>query len=54
MNKEQILNTIKSLSHSQGFYSRLLRDIENDENILNELEKQKFNDSLDLVLFLEQ
>lgn len=53
MNKEQILNTIKSLARSQGFYGRLLENINEDETILDELVEQNFADSLDLVLFLE-
>ena len=53
MNREDILNSIKSLSMSQGFYGRLLRDIEQDSFILDELEKQKFNDVVEMVMFLE-
>ena len=50
-------NTIKSLASSQGFYSRLARqidefDTDTIENIKNEL--PIFNDTLDVVLFLEQ
>lgn len=53
MDKNDILNTIKELAKSQGFYGRLLRDIEYDPTILDNLENQKFEDSLDLILFLE-
>ena len=53
MNKEQILNAIKSLARSQGFYGRLLEVINEDETILDELVEQNFTDSLDLVMFLE-
>ncbi len=55
MNKEQILNTIKKLGRSQGFYSRLYNALINGEgdDFLNELEKQNFKDSVDLVLYLE-
>lgn len=50
-------NTIKSLASSQGFYSRLARqidefDYDTIENIKNDL--PIFNDTLDVVLFLEQ
>ena len=50
-------NTIKSLASSQGFYSRLARQIDEFdsdtiENIKNDL--PIFNDTLDVVLFLEQ
>jgi hypothetical protein len=40
------------MSHSQGFYGRMLRDI-TDEN-LEYLEKQNFKDIVDLIMFLEQ
>ena len=50
-------NTIKSLASSQGFYSRLVQQIDEFdsdtiENIKNDL--PIFNDTLDVVLFLEQ
>ena len=50
-------NTIKSLASSQGFYSRLAQqidefDYDTIENIKNDL--PIFNDTLDVVLFLEQ
>lgn len=50
-------NTIKSLASSQGFYSRLLQQIdeldsETIENIKNDL--PIFNDSVDVVMTLEQ
>ena len=54
------LDTINGLKHSQGFYSRLARNVENMndeelEDLKNYLNEQpKFKDSLDVVLFLEQ
>lgn len=54
------LDTINTLKSSQGFYSRLARDLNNmddqqKEDLKNYLNDQpKFNDSLDVVLFLEQ
>ena len=50
-------NTIKSLASSNGFYSRLAKQIDEFdsdtiENIKNDL--PIFNDTLDVVLFLEQ
>ena len=50
-------NTIKSLASSQGFYSRLARQIDEFdsdtiENIKNDL--PIFNDSVDVMMFLEQ
>lgn len=59
MNKNDILDAIKSLAMSQGFYGRLLRDIQSDINefgesdFLNHLEAQNFNDTLDMVFYLE-
>lgn len=53
MTKEQILGEIESLAMSQGFYGRLLRDIKENPAMLDELERQNFKDSLDMVLFLE-
>jgi hypothetical protein len=53
MNREQILSTIKSLAMSQGFYSRLLYAINEDENIMDQLVAQNFKDSLDMILYLE-
>ena len=50
-------NTIKSLASSQGFYSRLAQQIDEFdsdtiENIKNDV--PIFNDTLDVILFLEQ
>lgn len=53
MTKEQILGEIKSLAMSQGFYGRLLRDINENPAMLDELERQNFKDGLDMILFLE-
>lgn len=58
MNREQILDTILVLSRSQGFYSRLYRDImdaneEDRECFLSRLEEQNFKTALDLVLYFE-
>lgn len=53
MNKEQILQTIKSLAQSQGFYGRLYEQIVDNEEALEYLEKQDFKDPVDMILFLE-
>lgn len=53
MKKEQILATIKSLAMSQGFYCRVLQEIEDDPSILDKLEAQNFKDELDMILFFE-
>ena len=57
MNREQILEAIRDLAKSQGFYGRLLYNIETDpegaERVLDNLEAQNFKDVIDLVLYLE-
>lgn len=54
MSGDDILNTIKSLSKSQGFYCRLLEQIQDNDEALEYLEQQNFKDPVDLILFLEQ
>lgn len=51
MSKTEILDFLKQMSYSQGFYGRLLRDLTDEE--LEYLENKNFEDILDLVLFLE-
>lgn len=61
MKREEILKVIEELSHSQGFYSRLYRElidlkennIEDYNNVMNALELENFKDSVDLILYLE-
>ena len=60
-NKNQNLfaQTIMTLKNSQGFYSRLYQSVnELDEdgydNLAEMLGEQDFNDSVDVVLWLEQ
>lgn len=53
MKRNEILETIQNLAKSQGLYGRILREINTDPTILDELEKQNFKDSLDLILFIE-
>lgn len=60
-NFKMFLYTVQTLAGSQGFYSRLQAQInewtpeefENARNYFNNL-PQKFNDHVDVVLFLEQ
>lgn len=58
-NYEMFLKTVNSLRYSQGFYSRLARDLEemsdeDRENLKNEINSQpQFNNEVDVVLFLE-
>lgn len=62
MNREQIMEVIRELARSQGFYGRLYQDFcylqENEpetlERIFEELEAQKFVDTLDVVLYFER
>lgn len=61
MKMNEIISIIEMLSHSQGFYGRLLRSIyelkQENEAAYNELkdylESQNFSDSLDVILFFE-
>lgn len=55
MSKQQVLGIIEELAHSQGFYGRLLEQLNNDENMLNILceHAKGFKDELDLIFFLE-
>lgn len=51
----EIINVVEMLSHSQGFYGRLLRSIQElkQENETAYNESQNFSDSLDVILFFE-
>ena len=53
MNEEQILSAVESLSHSQGFYGRLLEYLIGSPEVLSRLAKQNFGDVVDLVMFVE-
>lgn len=61
MKMNEIISVIETLSHSQGFYGRLLRSIyelkqENEEEyneLKNYLESKNFRDALDVVMFFE-
>jgi antirestriction protein ArdC len=56
-----VINILTELSHSQGFYGRLLRDLseikeyepERFELIVAEIESQNFTSPLDVVLYFE-
>lgn len=58
MNRQEILQAIKDLSKSQGYYQHLYDIIldggDEVENFLNYLEEKNFSDSVDLVMYLEQ
>lgn len=59
---EQVVDVIEMLADSQGFYGRLLEEIlyieENEpqkyEVFKEIIEKQNFQDAVDVVLFFEQ
>lgn len=53
MNKQEIMDAIKSLAQSQGFYGRLYETLKENPEALEFLEKQNFKDSLDMIMFLE-
>ena len=61
MNAVQVIEVIKDLAKSQGFYSRMwqsiqeniLTDEEEYENFQQFCEQQNFKDAVDLVLFFE-
>lgn len=58
-NYTMLVNTVDTLKSSQGFYSRLAAELaempeEDKEQLKEQLANQpKFNDSLDVVMFLE-
>lgn len=58
---DDVIDIIDTLSHSQGFYGRLLRDIyelkkyepEMFAMFVNEIESQNFTNTLDIVMYFE-
>ena len=59
-NTKLFINTIDSLASSQGSYGRMSQSIheaiDNDSSIIGKLNEDlpKFNDSVDVVMYLEQ
>ena len=61
MNAIQVLDIIRELSHSQGFYSRLYRNIldlkETNEEAFEAwsqaIESENFEDPIDVVMYFE-
>ena len=57
MNKEQILDAIRSLAASQGFYGRLYNFLtdgsEQADEFLATMEEKNFCDAVDMVMWLE-
>lgn len=58
MTKTEILNILRVLSNSQGFYGRMYRILsdnsEDSNNFLEKLENENFRDAVDLLTYLEQ
>ena len=58
MTKTEILNILRVLSNSQGFYGRRYRILsdnsEDSNNFLEKLENENFRDAVDLLTYLEQ
>ena len=58
MKRNEIMNTIRELAKSQGFYGRLLGEIESldkrkKEMFFEYMEARNFKDSVGLVMFFE-
>jgi len=58
MSFDECIDLITELSYSQGFYGRLLRDIEDlDDDKLAEVksvwEEKKFTNNIDFIMYLE-
>lgn len=57
MTKEAIKKNIATLAKSQGFYGRLLNQIEDDEAVLDYLHeksiKEGWKDAVDMVISIE-
>lgn len=59
-NFKMLMSTVNTLKYSQGFYSRLARDIEelqgqDKQDFIDYINKQPtFKDAVDVILFLEQ
>lgn len=51
MDRDQIIETLKSLARSQGSYGRLLDSI--TEEGIQFLADQEFKDAVDMIMFLE-
>lgn len=53
MGREEILAAVRNLAMSQGSYGRLLEQLENNDELLDTLVEQNFNDVVDMVMWLE-
>lgn len=61
MNREQIMEAIRQLAHSQGSYGRFYRylcemreeDPDRFDEVMTMLEDENFKDAVDLIMYLE-
>lgn len=54
MSADEILDAVASLACSQGSYGRLFIELRANPDALQKLVDQKFNDTLDMILYLEE
>lgn len=56
MKREEILNAVRNLAFSKGFYGRLYNFLtsEDGEQMLDEMAEQHFGDVVDMVIWLEE
>lgn len=53
MTKKEIMEAIKRLSHSQGFYSYLYEFFKEHPEALESFAKNNFKDSVDMIMRIE-
>lgn len=58
MNRNEIMDLIRSLAKSQGLYGRILANIEalnaeDYERLMTALEAENFKDSVDFIMWVE-
>ena len=53
MNKNEIMDAIEALAHSQGYYARLYVTLKEHPEALEFLEKQNFKNPIDMIMFLK-
>ena len=53
MTKQEIMDAIEALAHSQGYYARLYVTLKEHPEALEFLEKQNFKNPIDMIMFLQ-
>jgi len=53
LTKIEIQKAIETLTRSQGFYGRILKALDNNDELLDKLVDKGFKDVVDLVMYLE-